>query len=80
MANPQAANGSFIPEITLEQEIPICDAHHHILDTHSHYLLDAFLADVEGGHNIVKTVAVECGYKYRTSGPAELQPIGETEF
>jgi predicted TIM-barrel fold metal-dependent hydrolase len=38
------------------------------------------LKDISGGHNVVKTVAIECGYKYRNSGPVSLRPIGETEF
>ena len=32
------------------------------------------------GHNIVSTVAIECHYGYRKSGPEELQPVGEVEF
>ena len=32
------------------------------------------------GHNIVKSVFVECGSMYKCDGPAELQCVGETEF
>jgi hypothetical protein len=38
------------------------------------------LADVNSGHNIVATVFIQCGSGYRTSGPEEMQPIGESEF
>ena len=38
------------------------------------------LADTNSGHNIVSTVFIECGAKYKTDGPAALQPVGETEF
>jgi|RhiMetdeSRZDD1v2_1073273.scaffolds.fasta_scaffold278574_3 plastocyanin len=32
------------------------------------------------GHNVVATVAIECGYHYREEGPEALKPVGETEF
>jgi len=35
---------------------------------------------LRSGHNIVATVAIECGYGYRLDGPEECQPLGETEF
>ena len=43
-------------------------------------LLDDILADINGGHNIVSTVYIECGAMYKASGPEEMRPIGETEF
>ncbi len=68
-------------ETALEPELPICDAHHHLWErTPQRYLLDDFLMDLGAGHNIVSTVAVECGYHYRENGPENLKPIGETEF
>ena len=42
--------------------------------------IDELLADVRSGHNITKTVFIECGSMYRADGPAELKPVGETEF
>jgi L-fuconolactonase len=44
------------------------------------YLLDELLADARRGHNITATVFLECGAMYRADGPAEMRPIGETEF
>jgi len=35
---------------------------------------------VADGHNVQRTVFVECRAAYRTEGPAELFPVGETEF
>jgi L-fuconolactonase len=35
---------------------------------------------VRTGHNIVATVAIECGDMYRRYGPPALRPVGETEF
>jgi predicted TIM-barrel fold metal-dependent hydrolase len=43
-------------------------------------LLGELLDDIQSGHNVVSTVAVECRYSYREGGPEELRPVGETEF
>ncbi len=68
-------------EEVLEPERPICDPHHHLWDRpESRYVLDDLLADTGSGHNVISTVFVECAASYRTSGPAELRPVGETEF
>ena len=74
-----------IAEPTLEPELPICDPHHHLWDFRPYgvarrYLLDEFLEDLSGGHNIVSTVFIECGTMFKASGPDEYRPIGETEF
>jgi predicted TIM-barrel fold metal-dependent hydrolase len=44
------------------------------------YLLDELLADTGSGHRVTATVFVECGAFYKADGPAELRPVGETEF
>jgi L-fuconolactonase len=68
-------------ETPLEPDLPICDAHHHLWERAPDvYLLNELLADLAGGHNIVSTVAIECGYGYRHDGPAEMNPVGESEF
>lgn len=68
-------------EIALEPALEICDAHHHLWDyPGSRYLVDEYLQDTGGGHNITKSVFVECHTSYRTSGPVEMRPVGETEF
>jgi L-fuconolactonase len=68
-------------EAPLDTELPICDAHHHLWERASNrYLLDDLLQDLNCGHHVVSTVAVECGYRYRKESPEELRPIGETEF
>jgi predicted TIM-barrel fold metal-dependent hydrolase len=69
-------------EEPLERELPICDTHHHFWDhgPGERYLLAELLQDVEGGHNVAATVFVECSSMYRNTGPAELKPVGETEF
>ena len=82
-------------EEALEPALPICDPHHHIWDYPDklgdsavpffareprHYLLNDLLEDIGGGHNIVKTVFMECNSMYRKGGPPELVWVGETEF
>ena len=67
-------------EDVLEPDLPIVDAHHHLWDRASGlYLLDQLRGDLTAGHNIVKTVFIQCGYSYRTDGPEHLKPVGETE-
>jgi predicted TIM-barrel fold metal-dependent hydrolase len=68
-------------EVAVEPELPICDPHHHLWNhPGSRYLVDEFLQDLGGGHRIASTVFVECLQFYRPEGPAELRPVGETEF
>ena len=68
---------------------PIIDADRRIIDPHHHlwhrpefgsYLLENLWADTDSGHNIEKTVFVECSASYRADGPEHLKPVGETEF
>ncbi len=68
-------------EPILEPDLPIIDTHHHLWVRNGHtYLLDELLADLNTGHNIVATVFEECHSMYRADGPAEMRPVGETEF
>src|SRR5258708_7037797 len=68
-------------EPILEPELPIVDPHHHLWDHANHrYLLDELLADTGSGHTITATVYIDCRSMYRGDGPAEMKPVGETEF
>ena len=71
-------------EDAIDPELPICDAHHHLwLDgghTGSPYTLADFHADTSTGHNVVRTVFLQCQAEYRKDGPEHLRPVGETEF
>jgi predicted TIM-barrel fold metal-dependent hydrolase len=68
-------------EAPIEPGLPIVDPHHHLRDRPGHrYLLPELLRDITRGHNIRATVVVECSAMYRARGPAELRPVGETEF
>ena len=82
--NAHAAWIEQVREDALEPELAICDAHHHLwLDTgHTGwpYTLADLHADTASGHNVVRTVFLECGAEYRTDGPKYLKVVGETEF
>lgn len=72
-------------EKAIEPELSIIDAHHHLWDDNAHplatyYSTEEVLADLAGGHHIVGTVYAECSSHYRTDGPVELRPVGETEW
>lgn len=68
-------------EEAIEPDLLICDPHHHLWDyPGNRYLLDEFLMDIDAGHRVTKTVFVECLQMYRSDGPEELAPVGETEF
>ena len=68
-------------EDPIDPDLPICDPHHHLWDRpNNRYLLDDVLQDTGSGHNIVKTVFVECKAEYRNDGSEAFKPVGETEF
>ena len=77
-----------VNEVALEPELAICDAHHHLWLDKGHtgwpYTLSDFHADTSpespARHNVVRSVFLECGAEYRTTGPEHLRPVGETEF
>ena len=79
-------------EEALQPELPIVDTHHHMWaqlpaalpqgdSAEDHvYLLDAYKQDLTSGHHTVATVYMECHASYRSDGPEEMRPVGETEF
>lgn len=69
-------------EEAIDPERKIIDPHHHLWRSASlpQYLLQDLWEDIESGHNITKTVFMECGTEYRTAGPDHLKVVGETEF
>lgn len=70
-----------LSEDILEPDLPIVDPHHHLWDRPGNrYYLDELLADTTAGHNIVATVFLQCYWAYRTTGPEEMRPVGETAF
>jgi predicted TIM-barrel fold metal-dependent hydrolase len=77
-------------EATLDPARPIIDPHHHLWLAGTPgapwpagrpaYLLRDLWGDTGSGHNIVKSVFIECRAAARTDGPDHLKPVGETEF
>ena len=67
-----------VAEEIVDPERPIVDAHHHMW--RDRYELEDLWADTESGHNVEKTVFIECRSEYREDGPVHLLPVGETEF
>ena len=71
---------AMLRESVLEPDLPIIDPHHHLWERASGvYLPPQLNADLTAGHNVVKTVYIQCGYGFRPKGPAEMRPVGETE-
>ena len=68
-------------EPILEPDLPIVDAHHHLLVRPGlRYLLDDYLTDAKAGHRIVASVLMEVLTFARRDGPELLRPLGEVEF
>lgn len=70
-----------LTEEVLDPGQPIVDPHHHLWKARpDRYLLQDLMADLQTGHNVLATVFIQCRSEYRTDGPEEMKPIGETEF
>lgn len=78
----QAAWLARVQEDTVDPDQRIIDPHHHMWRTSGLpvYLLEDLWDDTQSGHNVVKTVFMECGAEYATTGPDHLKPVGETVF
>lgn len=84
MAKPEPGSSDWlalVKEDIIEPARRIIDPHHHLWRRAGFdYLLKDLWADTCSGHNIEKTVFVECRAEYRTDGPEHLKCLGETEF
>jgi L-fuconolactonase len=70
-----------VVEDIIEPDLAIIDPHHHLwFGRGGDYLVEDLRRDTGSGHNVRKTVYIECGSEYRTQGPAHFMPLGETEF
>ena len=71
-----------VREEIIEPERRIVDPHHHmwIESGLPQYRLEDLWSDTDSGHNIEKTVFMECGAEYRKGVPRHEEPVGETEF
>jgi L-fuconolactonase len=71
------------PEVALDPDLPIVDAHMHLWHppSGSRYFIEEYAHDLEScGHNVQASVYEECFHMYRASGPEHLKCVGETEF
>jgi L-fuconolactonase len=71
-----------VQEEIIDPERSIVDPHHHLWRHPGipPYLLGDLMGDTGSGHNIEKTVFMECGAEYFSEGPAHLRSVGEVEF
>lgn len=70
-----------VKEEIIEPDRPIIDPHHHLWRQvlHKDYLLPELWNDTGSGHNIEKTMFMECHAFYRETGPEHLKSLGEVE-
>ena len=72
-------------------QLPIIDAHHHLWDKLQlwpgadenilrRYLIDELAADTDCGHNVIKTVFVQCNSMHKKDGDELFKPLGEVQF
>ena len=70
-----------VQEDIIEPERKIIDPHHHLWEHEPFpYRLEDLWRDTDSGHNIVKTVFIECNSSYWQDGKDYLRPVGETEY
>ena len=78
-----------VKEEIIDPDIEIIDPHHHLwhgpedppgVKESYRYLLEDLWTDTSSGHNIKKTVFIDCGQEYYKEGPDRFKPVGETEF
>ncbi len=71
-----------VREDIVEPDRPIIDPHHHLWMKrfNRNYLLEELWRDTGSGHNIEKTVFIECHAFYLREGPDHLRPTGETSY
>jgi len=72
---------SQIEEKVIDPDRPIIDPHHHLWKVPElPYDLNQLLKDTGDGHNVVKTIFMECSSSYHADGPEHLRPVGETDY
>jgi predicted TIM-barrel fold metal-dependent hydrolase len=85
MSDPVGNNQAWLDRVReeiIDPERPIVDPHHHLWRHRGlpPYLLADLWSDTGSGHNVEKTVFLECGAEYLTEGPDHLRPLGEVKF
>jgi predicted TIM-barrel fold metal-dependent hydrolase len=68
-------------EPILDPDLPILDSHIHLFDLpNNRYMLEDYLADAQGGHNVVASIYCESQAFVSKDGPEWMRPLGEVEF
>jgi predicted TIM-barrel fold metal-dependent hydrolase len=83
--NPLAVSNEWLAQVkeeTVDPDRAIIDTHHHLWPAGGliEYSLDDLHADTGSGHNLVKTVFMECHASYYDDGPEHLRSLGEVEY
>ncbi len=84
MTTPTPGSNDWLAQVIEPIEDPareIIDPHHHLWRNrfNQDYLLNELWADTGAGHNVTKTVFMECRAFYRREGPEHLKALGETQ-
>jgi len=70
-----------IQEPILDPGRDIIDPHHHFWNRNGQaYELDQLWRDTGSGHNVTRTVFIECHSEWDQTAPEALQPVGETRY
>ena len=69
-----------VSEEIIDPDRRIIDPHHHLWRTGIVYQVEDLWRDTGSGHNIEKSVFVDCRAEYRVDGPEYLRCLGETEY
>ena len=81
---PKPGSDEWLAQVTediIEPDLPIVDPHHHLWNRDWQiYEIEDLLKDTGSGHNVIKTLYMECGSSYHETGPEHLKPVGETEY
>lgn len=87
MGSLEPGSESWLASVTediVEPGRPIIDTHHHLWEQPTplwgRYVLQDLWRDTGCGHNVEKTVFIDCHSGYRSDGPDHLKPVGETQY
>lgn len=68
-------------EPILDPDLPILDSHIHLFDLpNNRYMLEDYLADAQGGHNVIASIYCESQAFVSKDGLEWMRPLGEVEF
>ncbi|MTA69556.1 MAG: amidohydrolase, partial [Actinobacteria bacterium] len=85
MTHPTPGTQEWLDQVVediIEPDLPILDPHHHMWPQGQGlpYTRDDLHRDADAGHNIVKTIFMECGSAYNRDAPEHLRSLGETTY